>query len=113
MCLQSTTQRMASILKRAPTSGWVLKVKATGAGSAMPVVSIMTASYLSARADRDLKALTKSPRTVQHTQPLSMEMMSSLAVSLAFDEIRLESMSIAPNSFSMMAILLPWFSVKM
>ena len=42
----------------------------------MPVVSIMTASYFSLRAERDLNALTRSPRTVQHTQPLSIEITS-------------------------------------
>ena len=51
MCLQSATHRIASILYLDPTSGCVLKVKATGAGSASPVVSMMTASYFSLRVD--------------------------------------------------------------
>mmetsp|Transcript_38066 Transcript_38066/g.78099 ORF Transcript_38066/g.78099 Transcript_38066/m.78099 type:complete len:358 (+) Transcript_38066:871-1944(+) len=111
MFLASTTQRMASILNAAPHSGLLLKVKATGAGSAIPVVSMITASYFSSLAARVVKAFTRSPRTVQQTHPLSIEMTSSLACKLVVT--RLLSMSIAPNSFSTTAIFFPCRSVRM
>lgn len=48
-----------------------------GDGSAIPVVSSRMQSNVSRRPRNLIRALTRSPRTVQHTQPLSIVMMSS------------------------------------
>mmetsp|Transcript_47718 Transcript_47718/g.116156 ORF Transcript_47718/g.116156 Transcript_47718/m.116156 type:complete len:284 (+) Transcript_47718:345-1196(+) len=111
MCLESTRHRIASMRNAIPTSGRELNVKATGAGSAMPVVSMMTASYFSFLRERVWNALTRSPLTVQHTHPLSIEITSSLACRLSVT--RLLSMLTSPNSFSMTAIFLPCLSCRM
>ena len=86
-------------------------VNATGAGSASPVVSMITASNFFSRSFSVNSARTKSPRTVQHTHPLSMLMISSF--SLIFSETSASSMDTAPNSFSMTAICNPCCPRKM
>ena len=111
MCLASARHRMESMRKASAISGLMKKVNATGAGSARPVVSMMTWSNFFARSFRVRRARTRSPRTVQHTQPLSMVMMSS--ASFMFSPTRASSMDTAPNSFSMTAMSLPCSPFRM
>mmetsp|Transcript_85838 Transcript_85838/g.228821 ORF Transcript_85838/g.228821 Transcript_85838/m.228821 type:complete len:200 (-) Transcript_85838:936-1535(-) len=77
MCLASTTHRIASTRYSIPTSGLELKVKATGAGSAMPVVSMMTLSYFSGRCN----SVSINPSTNNHQQIWSHTGQRSLAPS--------------------------------
>ena len=55
----------------------------------------------------------RSWRTVQHTQPLSITTMSSSASEPARVAMSASSMPIAPNSFSITAMRLPWSAVRM
>lgn len=48
-----------------------------GEGSAIPVVSMRMQSNVSRRSTKFNRALTRSPRTVQHTHPLSIVTISS------------------------------------
>src|SRR6202022_4565834 len=90
------------------TSSSTKKVCATGAGSASPVVSTMMASNLPLRFIRPSRMRTRSPRTVQHMQPLFISNTSSSA-----PITRSLSMPVSPNSLTMTAYLLPWFSDRM
>ena len=82
-----------------------------GAGSASPVVSRSTASNSFRRSLRLTSCLTRSPRTVQHAQPLSIVINSSDA--LMFSPTSSMSMFTAPNSFSITTIFLPCCSFRM
>jgi hypothetical protein len=84
------------------TSSSTKKVCATGAGSARPVVSTMMASNLPLRFISPSRMRTRSPRTVQHMQPLFISNTSSSA-----PMIRSLSMPISPNSLTMTAYFLP------
>mmetsp|Transcript_10004 Transcript_10004/g.36345 ORF Transcript_10004/g.36345 Transcript_10004/m.36345 type:complete len:214 (+) Transcript_10004:703-1344(+) len=111
MCFASARHRIESILYASAISGLMKNVNATGAGSARPVVSMMTWSNFFARSFSVRSALTKSPRTVQHTHPLSIVMMFSF--SLIFSPTSASSMDTAPNSFSMTAMSFPWSPFRM
>mmetsp|Transcript_15838 Transcript_15838/g.33866 ORF Transcript_15838/g.33866 Transcript_15838/m.33866 type:complete len:304 (-) Transcript_15838:89-1000(-) len=101
MCLQSTRQSTPSMRKLFIKEKSEVMVLMTGAGSARPVVSSSTRSKFFLRSLSCPKALTKSPRTVQHAQPLSMVISSSAA--FTFSLTRASSMLTAPNSFSITA----------
>eukprot|EP00439_Symbiodinium_sp_Y106_P050799 s202_g6.t1 len=92
------------------------KVCATGAGSAKPVVSMMTPSsgllFLTAFLIIFFSPAMRSPRTVQQMQPLFISMMFS-CVAIEPASIKPSSMPTSPNSFSMMPMRLPWFSCRM
>src|SRR6266851_5769908 len=75
------------------------KLCATGPGSAMPVVSMITRSNLS---------LPESPRSVQHTQPLFISMICSPA---SLRRISLSTPA-SPNSFSITAMRWPCCSLR-
>mmetsp|Transcript_43295 Transcript_43295/g.90677 ORF Transcript_43295/g.90677 Transcript_43295/m.90677 type:complete len:239 (-) Transcript_43295:105-821(-) len=108
MCLASTTVMTASIRANARTVSSAKKVWHTGAGSAMPVVSMMIRSNLSDRFWSFLNMSIKSPRTVQHTQPFIMSKTTSESLKFAFrDLIKASSTPTSPNSFSITAIFLP------
>mmetsp|Transcript_51193 Transcript_51193/g.111549 ORF Transcript_51193/g.111549 Transcript_51193/m.111549 type:complete len:206 (-) Transcript_51193:240-857(-) len=78
MCAASTTVMIPSRRYLALMSSSTKKVCATGAGSAMPVVSISTASKSLTLSCMRLSASTRSPRTVQHMQPFITSITSSL-----------------------------------
>ena len=117
MCLASTSVTMPSTRANALISGSTRKVCATGAGSAMPVVSMtMPSSLRSPAATRwasFFRILTRSDRTVQHTQPFSTSTISSSEANLLFFCTSASSIDVSPNSFSMIAIFLPWVAVRM
>mmetsp|Transcript_15840 Transcript_15840/g.26943 ORF Transcript_15840/g.26943 Transcript_15840/m.26943 type:complete len:278 (+) Transcript_15840:652-1485(+) len=98
----STRHTMQSMRKLSWIVTSLLNVWMMGAGSASPVVSRTIAWKSLRRLARSLSVRTRSPRTVQHTQPLSMEMMSSLALICSITKP--SSMFTSPNSFSMIAI---------
>mmetsp|Transcript_83195 Transcript_83195/g.233085 ORF Transcript_83195/g.233085 Transcript_83195/m.233085 type:complete len:313 (+) Transcript_83195:457-1395(+) len=114
-CLASTTVRMPSRANFCCTKSSAKKVCATGAGSARPVVSMMTASmnlpvfwaFFTIR----LRPAMRSPRTVQQMQPLFISTMFSSVV-MGPASMRASSMPTSPNSFSMTAMRLPWFSFR-
>ena len=83
-----------------------------GAGFARPVVSIRMWSNCPFLSFTSLPSMsTRSPRTVQHRQPLLSSMMfSSPLSSKATSSL---SISISPNSFSMTTIRLPWSPLRM
>mmetsp|Transcript_32529 Transcript_32529/g.85442 ORF Transcript_32529/g.85442 Transcript_32529/m.85442 type:complete len:210 (+) Transcript_32529:542-1171(+) len=103
MCLASTRVTMPSRRANALTSSSTRKVCATGAGSAMPVVSITIASKESSPADwrlaSRLSTLIKSERTEQQMQPLSTSTISSVSAIAVFLAIKRSSMPTSPNSF--------------
>ena len=68
----------------------------------------MMASNLPLRFISPSRMRTRSPRTVQQTQPLFISNTSSSA-----PMIRSLSMPISPNSLTMTAYFLPWFSDRM
>mmetsp|Transcript_2448 Transcript_2448/g.5613 ORF Transcript_2448/g.5613 Transcript_2448/m.5613 type:complete len:256 (-) Transcript_2448:54-821(-) len=109
MNLASTTVMMPSSSHFMATSSSAKKVWATGAGSAMPVVSMMIASNSSLRARSFLTTTAKSLRTVQQMQPLSI----SIIWPSTFSLMRASSMPTSPNSFSMTANFLPCMAVRM
>mmetsp|Transcript_49164 Transcript_49164/g.155620 ORF Transcript_49164/g.155620 Transcript_49164/m.155620 type:complete len:217 (+) Transcript_49164:852-1502(+) len=111
MCFESQTVMIASRENLAWMSSSTKKVCATGAGSARPVVSRRTRSKESLRSLSCVRARTRSPRTVQQAQPLSIEMTSSAEE--RFSLTRASSMLTAPNSFSMTQIRLPCCSRRM
>mmetsp|Transcript_24244 Transcript_24244/g.79830 ORF Transcript_24244/g.79830 Transcript_24244/m.79830 type:complete len:220 (-) Transcript_24244:234-893(-) len=80
-CFASTRVTIPSSLKEALTMSSTKKVWATGAGSAMPVVSMMTPSSLSVPALTRLASFSsttiRSCRTVQQMQPFIISMISS------------------------------------
>mmetsp|Transcript_15316 Transcript_15316/g.45957 ORF Transcript_15316/g.45957 Transcript_15316/m.45957 type:complete len:309 (-) Transcript_15316:392-1318(-) len=115
MCFASTTVTTPSRRSSSVRSLDVMKVLAIGTGSAMPVVSIRIASsrlpwrftFMSC-----LRPLSRSPRTVQHMQPLSMTTTSSARANLSIFR-RSSSIGTSPNSFSMTATLLSRCSCRM
>mmetsp|Transcript_32876 Transcript_32876/g.94571 ORF Transcript_32876/g.94571 Transcript_32876/m.94571 type:complete len:282 (-) Transcript_32876:341-1186(-) len=115
-CLASATVKMPSRHNFCCTKSSAKNVCATGAGSANPVVSMMTASrgllFFCAFLTIFLRPMMRSPRTVQQMQPLFISTMFSSVVRgpASMSE---SSMPTSPNSFSMTAIRLPWFSFKM
>mmetsp|Transcript_41234 Transcript_41234/g.131023 ORF Transcript_41234/g.131023 Transcript_41234/m.131023 type:complete len:217 (+) Transcript_41234:503-1153(+) len=116
MCLASTTVRMPSRIKCFCTYSSAKKVWATGAGSARPVVSTITPSR-SLPVLREffiifLRPAMRSPRTVQQMQPLFISTMFSSVVRGPASRSS-SSMPTSPNSFSMTAMRLPWFSFRM
>lgn len=93
-----------------------LKVFAIGTGSAMPLVSMRTMSSLLPTAIFFWiweMASTRSPRTWQHMQPLSMRITCSAISNFCCWLIRSLSIAISPNSFSITAIFFSFCSVKM
>mmetsp|Transcript_31450 Transcript_31450/g.98562 ORF Transcript_31450/g.98562 Transcript_31450/m.98562 type:complete len:268 (+) Transcript_31450:144-947(+) len=116
-CLASTSVTMPSSRANAPISSCTRKVCATGAGSAMPVVSMTIASSRSwparLRAASFSSTATRSCRTEQQMQPLSTSMISSSLLNLLFFATSLSSMPTSPNSFSITAIFLPCVAVRM
>mmetsp|Transcript_6903 Transcript_6903/g.12678 ORF Transcript_6903/g.12678 Transcript_6903/m.12678 type:complete len:252 (-) Transcript_6903:191-946(-) len=112
--LQSTTVMIPSIRNEAATSSSAKKVCATGAGSAIPVVSMMTPSnFLPPWMSLPilLSVLIRSPRTVQQMQPLFISTMSSSSLNLL--RTSWSSMPTAPNSFSITAYLFSFCSERM
>mmetsp|Transcript_10050 Transcript_10050/g.15053 ORF Transcript_10050/g.15053 Transcript_10050/m.15053 type:complete len:232 (+) Transcript_10050:345-1040(+) len=111
--LQSTTVIMPSILNVPATSSSAKKVCATGAGSAIPVVSIITPSNFFPFAIIKLiflSVLIRSPRTVQQIQPLFISMMSSSLSNLL--RMSWSSTPTAPNSFSITAYFFSFCSLR-
>src|SRR6202163_3571906 len=106
--LASATVTTASSRAFFCTSSSTKKVCATGAGSARPVVSTMMASNLPLRFINPSRMRTRSPRTVQQTQPLFISKTSSSA-----PMIKSLSMPISPNSLTMTAYFFPWFSDRL
>mmetsp|Transcript_78410 Transcript_78410/g.208156 ORF Transcript_78410/g.208156 Transcript_78410/m.208156 type:complete len:216 (-) Transcript_78410:26-673(-) len=109
-CAASTSVRIPSKRMCCCTYSSAKKVCATGAGSARPVVSIITpSSGLPVFLEFLMSFLSpaiRSPRTVQQMQPLFIStMFSSEAREPALT--RESSMPTSPNSFSMTAIRLP------
>mmetsp|Transcript_47154 Transcript_47154/g.111997 ORF Transcript_47154/g.111997 Transcript_47154/m.111997 type:complete len:200 (-) Transcript_47154:455-1054(-) len=113
--LESATVTTASNRRSAVTCGLDMKVRTMGTGSAMPVVSIMIwsipepflmASMISCNPPR------RSPRMVQHMQPLSMTTIFSANASFSCLS-KASSIGTSPNSFSMMAIFLSVCSWRM
>src|SRR5882762_11501566 len=88
------------------------KLCATGPGSAMPVVSMMTRSNSSLpesrRSFNSPRMRIRSPRTVQHTQPLFISMICSPA---SLRRISLSTPA-SPNSFSITAMRWPCCSLR-
>src|SRR6266705_696602 len=88
------------------------KLCATGPGSAMPVVSMITRSNLSLPESRlslsSPRMRMRSPRTVQHTQPLFISMICSPA---SLRRISLSTPA-SPNSFSITAMRWPCCSLR-
>mmetsp|Transcript_27539 Transcript_27539/g.68459 ORF Transcript_27539/g.68459 Transcript_27539/m.68459 type:complete len:202 (-) Transcript_27539:17-622(-) len=87
------------------------KVWITGPGSARPVVSIRMASSVALRRKSLERMRMRSPRTVQQMQPLFISKMSSVVLYRSFTSA--SSTPTSPNSFSITAIFLPWFAVRM
>ena len=104
MYFESHTVMIPSSVNIAWMSSSTKNVWATGAGSASPVVSMMTASNWLILLYRFFSATTRSPRTVQQMHPFITSITSSSAFS---DRIR-SSTPTSPNSFSMMAKRRPW-----
>mmetsp|Transcript_56664 Transcript_56664/g.172496 ORF Transcript_56664/g.172496 Transcript_56664/m.172496 type:complete len:299 (-) Transcript_56664:340-1236(-) len=115
-CFASATVRMPSSAIFCWTKSSAKNVCATGAGSARPVVSIRTASMglpvLLEFLTILLRPAMRSPRTVQQMQPLFISMMFSSVV-MGPASSRASSMPTSPNSFSITAMRLPWFSLRM
>mmetsp|Transcript_106225 Transcript_106225/g.193352 ORF Transcript_106225/g.193352 Transcript_106225/m.193352 type:complete len:200 (-) Transcript_106225:483-1082(-) len=114
-CLQSATQRTPSSRSSAVSSGFDMKVRMIGTGSAMPVVSIIMASIalpLCIDSSICFKPFSRSPRMVQHMQPLSITRTFSAMDSFCSLR-RASSMDTSPNSFSMIAIFFSRCSCKM
>mmetsp|Transcript_19262 Transcript_19262/g.44280 ORF Transcript_19262/g.44280 Transcript_19262/m.44280 type:complete len:288 (-) Transcript_19262:55-918(-) len=117
MCFASTMVTIPSSLANALTSSSTKKVCATGAGSAMPVVSITIASSLSfperTRFANFCKTVMRSCRTVQQMQPFIISKICSSDCILAFLASSASSMPTSPNSFSITAIFFPCAAVRM
>mmetsp|Transcript_52872 Transcript_52872/g.128110 ORF Transcript_52872/g.128110 Transcript_52872/m.128110 type:complete len:289 (-) Transcript_52872:77-943(-) len=110
-CFASTKVTMASSLALAWIPSSMKNVWATGAGSAIPVVSINTASSLVLRLRILLRMRIKSPLTVQQIQPLFISNISSEVSYCCLTKA--SSIPTSPNSFSITATLSPWFEVRM
>mmetsp|Transcript_688 Transcript_688/g.1873 ORF Transcript_688/g.1873 Transcript_688/m.1873 type:complete len:273 (-) Transcript_688:12-830(-) len=117
MCFASTSVMIPSNLANAATFGSTKKVCATGAGSAMPVVSMTMASIGfpdSCVFFSFLSTTAKSARTVQQMQPFIISKSSSPSTwFLMLFASKASSMPTSPNSFSMTAILFPCCFVRM
>ena len=117
MCFASTNVMMPSSRAKAATLGSTKKVWATGAGSAMPVVSMTMPSSFKVPAWTRFASLsnttTRSCRTVQQMQPFIISMISSSACILVFFLRRSSSIPTSPNSFSITANFLPCCCVRM
>ena len=117
MCLASTSVMMPSSRAKAATLGSTKNVCATGAGSAMPVVSMTIPSNFKVPACTRFASLsnttTKSWRTVQQMQPFIISMISSSACIRVFFFSKSSSMPTSPNSFSITANFLPCCCVRM
>mmetsp|Transcript_57622 Transcript_57622/g.137012 ORF Transcript_57622/g.137012 Transcript_57622/m.137012 type:complete len:226 (+) Transcript_57622:504-1181(+) len=115
MCLASTSVRMPSSCSFCCTNWSAKNVWATGAGSAKPVVSMMTPSngrFSTCEFFTSFfKPAIRSPRTVQQMHPLFISTKFSSVV-MEPKSIRESSMPTSPNSFSMTAILFPCFSLR-
>ena len=116
-CFASTKVTMPSSRANSAISSCTKNVCATGAGSAMPVVSMMMPSSASSparvRAASFSRILTRSPRTEQQMQPLSTSTISSSSVKWLFLAMSASSIETSPNSFSTTAIFLPCVAVRM
>mmetsp|Transcript_48670 Transcript_48670/g.95142 ORF Transcript_48670/g.95142 Transcript_48670/m.95142 type:complete len:277 (-) Transcript_48670:8-838(-) len=88
---------------RARTPSSIKNVWHTGAGSASPVVSMMTPSKSATRSCRRTSASTRSPRTVQQMHPFITSMSSSSTFSARMPS----STPTSPNSFSITANFRP------
>mmetsp|Transcript_99058 Transcript_99058/g.174757 ORF Transcript_99058/g.174757 Transcript_99058/m.174757 type:complete len:238 (-) Transcript_99058:398-1111(-) len=112
-CFASTSVRMPSRSNFCWTKSSAKKVCATGAGSARPVVSMMIPSkglsFFWAFFTSFFRPAIRSPRTVQQMQPLFISTMFS-SVRVGPSSMSASSMPTSPNSFSMTASRLPWFS---
>mmetsp|Transcript_5328 Transcript_5328/g.23602 ORF Transcript_5328/g.23602 Transcript_5328/m.23602 type:complete len:231 (+) Transcript_5328:199-891(+) len=117
MCLASTRVTIPSRRKCSWTPSSTKKVCATGAGSAIPVVSIRMQSSLrfpaAMRPENLFSTTTRSWRTVQQMQPFIISTISSSICVFVFLAMSASSMPTSPNSFSMIAIFLPWLLVRM
>ena len=117
MCLASTSVMMPSSRAKAATLGSTKKVWATGAGSAIPVVSITIPSNFKVPACTRFASLsnttTRSWRTVQQMQPFIISMISSSACIRVFFFSKSSSIPTSPNSFSITANFLPCCCVRM
>mmetsp|Transcript_29802 Transcript_29802/g.84999 ORF Transcript_29802/g.84999 Transcript_29802/m.84999 type:complete len:200 (-) Transcript_29802:495-1094(-) len=114
-CLASAIATTASKRKSAVNSGLDMKVLTMGTGSAMPVVSMRIWSMVSPFLMSSMiccRPCARSPRIVQHMQPLSMTMTFSAVFNFSCLS-RASSMEISPNSFSMMANFFSLCSCKM
>ena len=105
MYFESQTVMIPSNENLAWMSSSTKNVCATGAGSAKPVVSTMTASNCEILLYRFFSATTRSPLTVQQMHPF----ITSITSSSAFSERMRSSTPTSPNSFSIMAKRRPWF----
>mmetsp|Transcript_59547 Transcript_59547/g.159546 ORF Transcript_59547/g.159546 Transcript_59547/m.159546 type:complete len:232 (-) Transcript_59547:186-881(-) len=103
-CFASTTVMIPSSLYIHLMSSSTKNVCATGAGSASPVVSMITASNFCTFSCSLLRDVTRSLRTVQQMQPFMTSIISSSTAS----EMTFSSTPTSPNSFSTIANLMPW-----
>mmetsp|Transcript_8276 Transcript_8276/g.27238 ORF Transcript_8276/g.27238 Transcript_8276/m.27238 type:complete len:233 (+) Transcript_8276:371-1069(+) len=106
----SARQMTESIRKLSSIHWFDLSVARMGAGSASPVVSNITASNCLRLGMMPESVRTKSPRMLQHAQPLSICTRSSLDA--MFSETSFSSMLISPNSFSMTQMRFPFCSFR-
>ena len=117
MCLASTSVTMPSSRANDLTMSSTKKVCATGAGSAIPVVSMTMPSRWSLPALIRLQSFSsttiRSWRTVQQMQPFIISMISSSACIFVFFCSSASSIPTSPNSFSMTASFLPCDAVRM
>mmetsp|Transcript_30087 Transcript_30087/g.59747 ORF Transcript_30087/g.59747 Transcript_30087/m.59747 type:complete len:246 (-) Transcript_30087:168-905(-) len=115
-CFASTRVIMPSKRAKVFTFSSTKKVCATGAGSAIPVVSMTMPSRrvpvrtFSASFSR---TTTRSCRTVQQMQPFIISMISSSACMRVFFLRSSSSMPTSPNSFSITASFFPCSAVRM
>mmetsp|Transcript_31047 Transcript_31047/g.53427 ORF Transcript_31047/g.53427 Transcript_31047/m.53427 type:complete len:287 (+) Transcript_31047:46-906(+) len=116
MCLASTSVTIPSSLKYSWMISSTKNVCAMGPGSAIPVLSITTASSFSPAiclVTSPWRVWIRSLRTVQQMQPLSVSMTSSSVCSFIFFLSKASSIPTSPNSFSITAMRHPWRAVKM
>mmetsp|Transcript_12722 Transcript_12722/g.32507 ORF Transcript_12722/g.32507 Transcript_12722/m.32507 type:complete len:237 (+) Transcript_12722:751-1461(+) len=110
-CFASTRVTMPSRRANSLIDSSMKNVCATGPGSARPVVSIMIPSRSARRRKSFERIRMRSPRTVQQMQPLFISKMSSVV--LKRSRTSASSTPTSPNSFSMIAIFLPWLTDRM
>mmetsp|Transcript_9361 Transcript_9361/g.24199 ORF Transcript_9361/g.24199 Transcript_9361/m.24199 type:complete len:278 (+) Transcript_9361:279-1112(+) len=104
-CFASTSVMMPSRRAYSFIDSSMKKVCATGAGSAIPVVSMIIPSSFSLRLRSLLRMRIRSPRTVQHMHPLFISKISSLVSKRFFTSA--SSTPTSPNSFSITASFFP------